>query len=211
MQVSTFCQNTAAGWAADDPILPEGWTGFESDTNKFKRGTGVKWSMTAYTPSANSMKACLAADKTFNNTAALADTLLAVSLPKPQATQNDRYRIELDIFSTNATKGLKLDFLALQPNGGDAMPDNWVGQWEATAANGTTSLYSGSSVDDMFAPTTGFDAAAGYIRYSFRGSFEVFAGQDNGTVLTLRGAQNSAHASDTVILRGSTLVVTQMN
>lgn len=42
---------TAAEWTAADPVLYEGEMGFETDTDKFKFGTGAKWNSTSYADS----------------------------------------------------------------------------------------------------------------------------------------------------------------
>ncbi len=201
-----------ANWNADDPLLDQFQIGVETDGQfGIKVGDGVsRWKQLRYINPV--LRSYLAADVTYNDTATLANTSLAVTVPKPSATQNDYYRIELDVFSANATKGLKLDFLANLPNGvGDALPDNWVGHWQAVTDGVAANTATNTSNDTVFAPTTGFDGASNLVRYSFRGSFEVLAGQDDGTVLTLRAAQNSAHASDTTILQGSTLILTRLN
>lgn len=42
-------ENTAANWAADDPILPPNWEGVESDTGRDKCGDGLtRWNSLAY-------------------------------------------------------------------------------------------------------------------------------------------------------------------
>lgn len=41
-------RGTAAQWTATNPNLAAGEIGFETDTNKFKIGTGIGWNATAY-------------------------------------------------------------------------------------------------------------------------------------------------------------------
>lgn len=41
-------RGTASQWSSTNPNLAAGEIGFETDTNKFKIGTGVAWSSTAY-------------------------------------------------------------------------------------------------------------------------------------------------------------------
>lgn len=42
---------TAAKWTADNPVLYEGEMGYETDTDKFKFGTGAAWNSTPYADS----------------------------------------------------------------------------------------------------------------------------------------------------------------
>lgn len=45
-------ENLAASWTADNPILPAGWEGIESDTGKWKAGDGLtRWNDLAYVSS----------------------------------------------------------------------------------------------------------------------------------------------------------------
>jgi len=41
-------RGTAAQWTATNPNLAAGEIGFETDTNRFKIGTGISWNTTAY-------------------------------------------------------------------------------------------------------------------------------------------------------------------
>ena len=42
---------TAARWTETNPVLYEGEMGFETDTDKFKFGTGAAWNSTPYADS----------------------------------------------------------------------------------------------------------------------------------------------------------------
>lgn len=41
-------RDTAANWTSVNPVLKSGQIGIETDTNKFKFGTGANWNSTAY-------------------------------------------------------------------------------------------------------------------------------------------------------------------
>lgn len=55
---------TAAQWAADNPYLPRGDMGVETDTGLSKLGVGYRWSATPYTPSATPGANALSITKT---------------------------------------------------------------------------------------------------------------------------------------------------
>jgi hypothetical protein len=141
------------------------------------------------------LKSYLASTVTYNNTSTLANTALSVTV-----AASGIYDIELTVHSTGAVQPLKLDW------GGTATTTNFIGDWYAYVINTPT------SVDSLFSPTPGldFDAVnqgAGTSVYTFKGTVEVNAA---GTFL-LRGAQSTANASNTTILRGSTLVLRKLN
>lgn len=137
---------------------------------------------------------------TYNNTATLADTALSVTV-----VTGGKYRIELIVHSTSAVTNLKMDFA------GTATITNFVGEWIGYNAAIDMMLPSpaiGARVTAAgtdFGPGGAIDGADGY--YVFTGSVEINVG---GTFL-LRAAQNAADASDTTLLRGSTLVLTKLN
>ena len=142
----------------------------------------------------------LAAAVTYNANAVLADTALSVTV-----AAGGIYAIELVVHSTSAVKALNMDF------GGTATIANFIGDWscrEATNTSGSVTLF---SVARITAAGTDFsvhaDLDGGNSIVVFTGSVEI---TDAGTFL-LRGAQNVSDASNTTILRGSTLKLTKLN
>lgn len=136
---------------------------------------------------------------TYNNVDRLADTALSVNV-----AASGIYEIELVVHSMSAVRALKLDFA------GTVTPANFIGTWtgyEMPLTLADPTVGKGAQVTAMgtdFNPG-GFDTFNMVFR--FTGSLEVTTG---GTFL-LRGAQTIADASDTTILRGSTLKLTKMN
>lgn len=137
----------------------------------------------------------LAATVTYNNVDTLANTALSVTV-----VDGGIYAVELVVHSTSAVKGLNLDFA------GTVTPANFVGQWMGYNAAGYVDGSSArvTAIGTDFGPGSPLDGASN--TYTFTGSLEVTTG---GTFL-LRGAQNVADASNTTILRGSTLILTRM-
>ena len=154
-------------------------------------------------PSSGTLGACiggslvsyLASTVTYNNTVTLANTPLSVTV-----AAGGIYAIELVVHSTSAVKALNMDF------GGTATIANFIGEWHSQEATGIPSFNDWLAVSaagtDYSNPD--IDGNTGY--YTFTGSVEI---TDAGTFL-LRGAQNVSDASDTTILRGSTLTLTRM-
>lgn len=138
----------------------------------------------------------LAADVTYNNTAALANTALSVTLEAGK-----KYAIKLVVHSTNVARALNMDF------GGTATITNFIGQWSSYEANSNFGNPNAAQITAAGTDysNTALDTNAGF--YKFEGSVEINAA---GTFL-LRGAQHAADASNTVIKRGSTLVLTLMD
>lgn len=136
----------------------------------------------------------LASTVTYNNTAALANTALSVTVAA--AT---KYAVTLYVPSTNVAVGLKMDFA------GTATFTNFVGEWFVYP-----DAFPGGGLH-VTAPGTDFDAAVadatGFPYYTFIGSCLT----DVGGTFLLRGAQNAADASNTTILAGSTLILTPMS
>lgn len=146
---------------------------------------------------ADVLRSYLASTVTYNNTDTLADTPLSVTV-----AAGGIYEIELVVQSTQAVKALLMDFA------GTATIANFVGTWSGLQAiSGVPTTH----YTQISAAGTDFNAAAldgsDDTYYTFNGSVEI---ADAGTFL-LRGAQNAADASNTTILRGSTLVLTKMN
>lgn len=144
------------------------------------------------------LRSYLATTVTYNNDDTLADTALSVTV-----AAGGTYDVELVVQSTSAVKGLALDFA------GTATFTNFIGTWQAAAANGSASTPAlqqvTSSGTDFIDNTSATDAVNGL--FTFKGTAEFAAA---GTFL-LRGAQNAADVSNTTILRGSVLTLTKMN
>jgi len=153
-----------------------------------------------YTPlnAASLLRSYLTTTVTYNNTNTLADTALSVTV-----ATGGIYAVELVVHSTSAVKGLLLDFA------GTVTPANFVGGWFATIATSGDPV--STRTTRVTAMGTDFDGGVEFdganTDYIFTGSLEVTTG---GTFL-LRGAQNVSDASNTTILRGSTLTLTKMN
>lgn len=197
----------AINWEAENPVLGQFELGIETDgQRRVWIGDGVT-NVLQLPPLSPVMASYLENDITYNDNATLAATALSITIPQRNDYINTHYRVELDLFSTNVTKALKLDFYL--DNGNEF--SGWNGYWSASLVGVATDVGIGDAVDTVYAPSTGFDASiAPYIYYKYRGSFELTAGDDAG-LFSLRAAQRTAHASDTIILQGSTLVVTRLN
>lgn len=147
---------------------------------------------------ADILRSYLATTITYNNVDVLANTALSVSV-----AAGGIYAIELVVHSTSAVVALKMDF------GGTATITNFIGEWVGhvqvlgESFDGYAAGVTSAGTD--FAPAGLLDGSSNF--YSFTGSVEINAA---GTFL-LRGAQNVADASDTTILRGSTLQLTKYN
>lgn len=142
------------------------------------------------------LRSYLASTVTYNNVDTLADTPLSVTVEA-----GGIYDIELTVHSDSAVEALLLDF------GGTSTATNFIGQWmgvtfDDLAAASKAQRATTPGDDITFSVLNG---ASSYI--TFNGSIEVNAG---GTFL-LRGAQNGPDASETTILRGSTLILTKTN
>lgn len=138
------------------------------------------------------LRSYLATTVTYNANAVLANTPLSVTV-----AAGGIYAIELVVHSTSAVSKVNMDF------GGTATIANFIGEWVGLDTTATifntrvtaagTDFSGGSDGEDMY--------------YTFTGSVEI---TDAGTFL-LRGAQDVSDASNTTILRGSTLILTKMN
>ncbi len=137
----------------------------------------------------------LATTVTYNANAVLANTPLSVTV-----AAGGIYAIELVVHSTSAAKALLMDF------GGTATHANLIGLWKigaiADIAIGNIAQITAAGTDFTFAD---MDGASAY--YTFTGSVEI----TNAGTFLLRGAQNVSDASNTTILRGSTLQLTKLN
>lgn len=139
------------------------------------------------------LRSYLAETVTYNDDATLGDTALSVTV-----AAGGIYDISLVVHSTSAVKALNMDFA------GTATIANFIGEWYCYQTTdftiGDTKRVTAAGTDFSVIPD-GADAFA-----TFTGSVEI---TDAGTFL-LRGAQNASNASDTTILRGSTLTLTKM-
>jgi hypothetical protein len=154
------------------------------------------------TPSSGVLGACtggalvsyLATTVTYNNVDVLANTALSVTV-----VASGIYKISLEIQSTAVARPLKLDFA------GSATIANFIGQW--TSMGATDPVNAGAAAPSAAAGTdfVGSDAAESFT--TFNGSVEI----TNAGTFLLRGSQDTANASNTTILRGSTLTLTKMN
>lgn len=145
---------------------------------------------------ADILRSYLATTITYNNVDTLANTALSVTV-----AASGIYDINLVVHSTSAVKALQMDFA------GTATIATFIGQWEGYQTT-DASTFNGlrvTAVGTDFVANGALDGVDGF--YKFTGSVEV---TDAGTFL-LRGAQNAADASNTTILRGSSLVLTKMN
>lgn len=141
------------------------------------------------------LRGYVASDVTYNNTAALA----AVAGMSVTVVDGGIYAINLVVQSTNAVKAPLFDF------GGTVTPASFLGWWSATVSDG--SYITPSQVTAIGTTYTGVGADGDSPNiWTFTGSLEVTTG---GTFL-LRGAQNAADASNTVILRGSSMILTRI-
>lgn len=132
----------------------------------------------------------LAADVTYNNTAALADTLLSCDV-----LASGKYLIEAVLHGTNAVRSLNFDF------GGTATITNFIGTWKSFEPGSVTLAATRVTAVGTDYNNSALDAGDEY--YEFKGSVEINAA---GTFL-LRAAQRSADVSNTVLKRGSSLVL----
>lgn len=145
------------------------------------------------------LRSYLASTVTYNNTDTLANTPLSVTV-----AAGGIYAIELVVHSTSAVKALNMDF------GGTATIAHFIGEWLSVAAtNASDNTFIGNlrvtAQGTDYSQSTDWDGVNTIVM--FTGSVEI---TDAGTFL-LRGAQNVSDASDTTILRGSTLILTKMN
>lgn len=183
------------------PIAPAagGGAAWGEVTGDLEDQTDLQTALDAKLDAASVLRSYLASTVTYNNTASLADTALSVTV-----AASGLYAINLVLHTTSFAQQLKLDFA------GTATITNFIGMW--TSFNGDEDTPQASywsmrtaSAGNQYEPATGAGSLLGYVQ--FNGSIEVNGG---GTFL-LRGAQFAANASDTTILRGSTLVLTKMN
>lgn len=176
------------------PPVSSGGAVWGDITGTLSDQTDLQSALDAKLASASILRSYLASTVTYNNVDVLANTALSVTV-----AAGGIYEIELNIYSTSAVNPLKMDF------GGTATITNFVGQWNAQQA---TDIAAGNWLG-VTAATTDFAVVPGGVDTftKFTGSIEVNAA---GTFL-LRGAQQSADASNTTILRGSMLTLTKMN
>ena len=207
-------QQPTAVWEANNPTLQANElgvcsdlrNGVETDTGIARLGNGVDaWNdLPNFNPTASSqvLFSYLGSTVTYNNTAALADTALSVTV-----AAGGIYDIEVLLHSTSVVSALVVNF------GGTATFTNFIGQWQSGLSNaeGSPIVPTGMKFVRVTSAATDFNndavggAPDGY--YLFQGTAEINAA---GTLL-IRGAQSGADASNTTILRGSCLILTRMN
>ena len=201
-------QQPTAVWEANNPTLEANQLGvcsdlrdnIETDTGIARLGNGVdRWNdLPNFNPTNSSqvLFSYLEDTITYNDTAALADTALSVTVAAAGI-----YEIELVVNSTSAVRQLNMDFA------GTATIANFVGEALVFVDGSMFSTGQLTSAGTDWASTMGAVAGGFNVQYRFSGSVEI---TDAGTFL-LRGAQDLANASNTTILRGSTLTLTKRN
>lgn len=138
----------------------------------------------------------LEANETYNNDDTLNDTALSVTV-----AASTKYKVELVGSQSSITRGLNFDF------GGTATITNFAGVWESFDPSNIGGTH--FSVKATTAGTDFSDPGSDGLEWEYRfvGSVEINAA---GTFL-LRAAQRIADASNTVLLRGATLILTKMD
>ena len=133
-------RGTAAAWTAANPVLSEGTPGFETDTNKFKVGDGVKdWKTLAYK-----------GDVTLTGTQALSNkTLVSPTITNP--TINDAFGQKIVSFpSMSAARSNFMSFINSDTN--PVIDMNYspagsnVGLTIAPKGTGSVTIYCGAGV-----------------------------------------------------------------
>lgn len=159
--------------------------------------SAIQTQLDAKLASASVLRSYLDETVTYNANATLANTPLSVTV-----AAGGIYAIELVVHSTSAVKALNMDF------GGTVTIANFIGWYESFLEDaGAVTL------QNQFVSAAGTDWSlpaaldGGASKTTFTGSVEI---TDAGTFL-LRGAQNVSDASNTTILRGSTLTLTKLN
>lgn len=186
----------AALWVSDNPYLAEFEFGEESDGGRgIKLGPGY-WNDLPYF-TARVQRSYLETTITYNTDATLGDTALVGNV-----MSGGLYKVELNLLSTSATECLQLNF------GGTATVDAAQGEWLARSDYATGELLRITDLSAAFAPSSldGLDAA-----FQFVGSIEIGPDPEDAGTFLLQGCQRTSDASDTTILAGATLVLTQMN
>lgn len=139
------------------------------------------------------LRAYLSSAATYNNTAALANTGLSVTV-----AASGVYDVDVAVFSTFNGQGPQFDF-----NGGSATVTAFAGEWVYQGSFSLTAMKVTAITDVLDSgsntTTTG--------NFFFRGRFVVNAG---GTFI-LRAAQRSAQASNTILDIGSNMTLTKLN
>lgn len=183
-------------WVSDNPYLAEFEFGEESDGGRgIKLGPGY-WNDLSYF-TARVQRSYLETTITYNTDATLGDTALVGNV-----MTGGLYKVELNLLSTSAVECLKLNFA------GTATVDAAQGEWMARSdfATGET-----ARIVDLTAPFVPTSVAALDSVYQFVGSIEIGPDPEDAGTFLLQGCQRTSDASDTTILAGATLVLTQMN
>jgi hypothetical protein len=215
-------RDTAANWTSNNPTMLTGEIGFETDTGKFKVGTGVAWASTSY---ANTQTTSLTVtnDATINgvrvgkgnnsgttNTAVGTDALVSLTTPVAgQGSLNNTavgHQAGYSLFgaSNNTLIGRNAGYLITGGAG------NTVGGFDNTCVgsgsgggliNGHTNTIIGSAAGSLL--TSNSNTMVGYASgtKTIGGAGNVFVGANSGQFNTTGGG-NVAVGNDA--LRGST-------
>lgn len=149
------------------------------------------------------LRGYVAADVVYNNTATLAN----VAGMSVDVAASGIYDIEVTVhadIASSASGGLRLDF-----DGGTSTDTYFIGQWDSSIAAflGEQEITRITSRSTDFVNGTMLGGAAADAIYKFKGTVEI-----NGAgTFVLRAAQQAADASDTTILRGSSMILTKTN
>ncbi len=185
---------TAASWAVTYISAGASVT-WGTITGTLSAQTDLQAALNAKLNATSILRSYLATTVTYNDVDVLADSPLTVTV---QASAI--YAIELVVQGGgNSARSLNMDF------GGTATVTNFIGQWSSSTTDGSTQLTARSVAAGTDYNDTALDGLGDTI-YRFIGSVEITT---SGTFL-LRAAQNAANATNTSILRGSTLILTQM-
>lgn len=191
-------------WVSENPYLAEFEFGEESDGGRgIKLGPGYWNDLTYFT--ARVQRSYLTEDVVYNDEDTLADVVFGTD-DTPfggNVVSGGLYKVELNLLSTNASRALQLNF------GGTANVVAVQGEWMARMdyANGETlRIVDLATAFDPHGTVNGVDSV-----FQFIGSIEIGTDAVDAGTFLLQGAQYAADASDTTILAGATMIITQMN
>lgn len=183
-------------WVSENPYLAEFEFGEETDGGRgIKLGPGY-WNDLPYF-TARVQRSYLETTITYNADATLGDTALVGNV-----MSGGLYKVELNLLSTSVSRNLQLNFA------GTATVDAAQGEWLARQDFATGETLRIVDLSTPFDPTTmaGVDSC-----YQFVGSIEIGPDLEDAGTFLLQGAQSTSNASNTTILAGATMILTQMN